>query len=104
MASPDDEIARAKRVLLEAHQQYLRYVQHGGVPKGAQLDFSGEDLRYARFADADMSYANLDGTRFRKADLQGCDFHLADLEGSKLGRARLKGVQIPRRESNLQPK
>ena len=98
MVSTEREIAKARQVLLEAHRQYLHYVLHGGPPKGARLDFSGEDLRHAEFSDADLSHATLNRVRFRNAELQSSDFHLADLEGARFGRARLRGAKLPRRQ------
>lgn len=104
------QLSDAKKLLVEAHKLYVDHRErcrhgleegmpyvHRGSEEGAQLDFSGEDLRFAQFADANFSDADLDRAQFRRASLQDCDFYRADLQRSKFGRVKFRGTNFPTR-------
>ena len=76
-----EEYAKAKSIVLEAHKKFLE--RHEG---GICLNFEGEDLRFAQFAEADFSRSSFNGARFHRANFSNCSFHLSRFIEARLTR------------------
>lgn len=106
----EEQVTEAKRILLTAHKQYVESIgfdQRTGTIKpsrGAKLDFSGADLRYANFAGANLGHSDMHDCIFTKARLTGAEFPSADLRWADLAVVSLGGARLPARFRDDPPK
>src|SRR5215813_14167559 len=63
-------------------------------PPLCRVDFSGTNLRGARFEWANLSRANLSGADLREANLSGADLSEANLSEANLRMAHLSGANL----------